>query len=233
MSVVANEIALKTQRAVSSPELAHQVTHLWSPSQLPIAIAVRQGFCVDSCYSVACTKQAISPHGTHSRTARFNKLTTVTGVNRILGDEGMKISSIRPALLAIALVATQGCAPSLNSLEKRELRYYEMTNLAVEEKNVALAGFLGILPGGGSFYTEEYAFGVLNLLLWPASVLWDPFSGINGAQQQNYAATKIRVNRLKADELSQIEEKLQLKQIKMEEYAVQKSRIEKKYKADL
>ena len=33
------------------------------------------------------------------------------------------------------------------------------------------------MPGGGSFYGREYGLGVVNLLFWPLSSLWDPVSG--------------------------------------------------------
>mgnify|MGYP006270227457 CR=1 FL=1 len=126
-----------------------------------------------------------------------------------------------------------GCAPGLNSLEKRELKYYERTDLAVEEKNVAIAGILGILPGGGSFYTEEYGLGALNLLLWPWSILWDPFSGINGAQQANYAATKIRIDKLKTEELDALDDKLKAGAVQLDLYTLEKNKITKKYEPKL
>jgi len=137
------------------------------------------------------------------------------------------------AMLLTIGVTLSGCASGLNSLEKRELKYFQLTDLAVEEKNVAIAGVLGILPGGGSFYTEEYTFGVLNLLLWPASILWDPFSGINGAEQANYAATKIRIDRLKSEELDALEDKLKAGSMQLAQYTLEKNKITKKFEPKL
>ena len=64
-----------------------------------------------------------------------------------------------------------GCATGITSNQKREYEEYRAMGLAAKEKNVALATGLGILPGGGSFYTRNYGLGVLNLLLWPYSIL--------------------------------------------------------------
>ncbi|MFN7950126.1 MAG: hypothetical protein U0610_00220 [bacterium] len=44
----------------------------------------------------------------------------------------------------------------------------------VRTKSTGTAFALGFLPGGGSFYVGNYGLGVLDLLLWPFSVLWDP-----------------------------------------------------------
>jgi len=44
----------------------------------------------------------------------------------------------------------------------------------VRTKSTGTAFALGFLPGGGSFYVGSYGLGVLDLLLWPFSVLWDP-----------------------------------------------------------
>ncbi len=44
----------------------------------------------------------------------------------------------------------------------------------VRTKSTGTAFALGFLPGGGSFYVGNYGLGVLDLLLWPFSVFWDP-----------------------------------------------------------
>ena len=56
-------------------------------------------------------------------------------------------------------------------------------------KKPGLAAGLGILPGGGSFYTGNIGVGVLDLLLWPFSVLWDPFVAHGKAKERNKFAT--------------------------------------------
>lgn len=43
----------------------------------------------------------------------------------------------------------------------------------VRDKRPGLALGLGILPGGGSFYTGNWLLGVADVVLWPFSVLWD------------------------------------------------------------
>ena len=108
-----------------------------------------------------------------------------------------------------------------------------MTHLAVEENNVALAGVLGVLPGGGSSYTERVRLRCFTSSFVTCIGVVGPIQRYQRRPATKYAATKIRVNRLKADELSEIEEKLRLKQIKMEESCVEKSQVEKKYKAGL
>ncbi|WP_097460366.1 hypothetical protein [Mangrovitalea sediminis] len=98
------------------------------------------------------------------------------------------------ASLVGALLMLSGCATGLSPQQTQFMDQYQARNLVVEKKNPTLAAGLGILPGGGSFYTGHIGLGILNLLLWPASVLWDPVSGHNGAETANYYATKGKVD---------------------------------------
>lgn len=136
-------------------------------------------------------------------------------------------------LMTAILITTSlfGCATGLSSFEKRELKEYDAKGYKIEEKNEATAMWLGLLPGGGSFYTGHPGPGVANLLFWPLTILWDPISGLNGAQTTNYAATKIRVARLKEDAIDDLDTQLAASEITPKEYGLARRKIEKKYKA--
>lgn len=92
---------------------------------------------------------------------------------------------------------------------------------------------LGLLPGGGSFYTENYGIGVVDLLFWPLSILWDPINGNNGAKAINYYATKERVRYLSAKEKKDLTLKLETGQVSQLEYAKKRREIEEKYSSDM
>ncbi len=139
----------------------------------------------------------------------------------------MKLTHI---MLVGAILASTGCARGLNSYQKNELRHYEASGLMVEEKNPALGTALGLLPGGGSFYGREYGLGVVNLLFWPLSILWDPVSGHSAAETINYHATKHHVSKLENLEMDQLEDQLAQNQIDMTQYTLQKRKIESKYR---
>jgi len=126
-----------------------------------------------------------------------------------------------------------GCATGITSYQKREYEKYRAMGLAAEEKNVALAAGLGILPGGGSFYTRNYGLGVLNLLLWPYSILWDPISGKDGANYINYYATKTQIKILKKNELRSLEEQLKNGEITITKYILEREKLRKKYSIDV
>ena len=136
---------------------------------------------------------------------------------------------VQLGLLSASIALTSGCATPINSAQQNELRGYQGKGLAVEEKNPAAAAALGILPGGGSFYTRNYGIGVVNLLLWPASVLWEPMSGYNGAQSVNYYATKQVIQQRKEKEEGTIEDSLLAGVIDKNKYIIEKRRIEEKY----
>ncbi|WP_181111316.1 hypothetical protein [Pseudomonas japonica] len=124
-----------------------------------------------------------------------------------------------------------GCATPLNSAQKAELDHYRAENLVVEEKNPGLAAGLGLLPGGGSFYARSYGFGVVNLLFWPLSVLWDPVSGYDGAEAINYQATRAHVRALRQADMNRLDNQLAGEEIDLKRYTLEKRKVDDKYSA--
>ncbi len=59
----------------------------------------------------------------------------------------------------------------------------------VKVKNPATAAILGLLPGGGSFYTGEIGLGIADLLLWPFSPIWDAPLAYSRAKEINMEET--------------------------------------------
>ena len=123
----------------------------------------------------------------------------------------MKLAKLIAAL-GIAAVCT-GCATGLNSHQKSELKHFEARGQAVMEKDPGMGAALGLLPGGGSFYAREYGYGVINLLFWPLSILWDPVSGYEGSQALNYEATKAHLHRMHQRDLNELDDRLKREEI--------------------
>ncbi|WP_063912769.1 MULTISPECIES: hypothetical protein [unclassified Pseudomonas] len=139
------------------------------------------------------------------------------------------MSTIRNLTAAALIALTTGCATGLNSAQESELASFRARNLAVEEKSPGLAAGLGLLPGGGSFYGRAYGFGVVNLLFWPLSMLWDPVSGHDAAEMINYQATKAHVATLKKHDMDELDAKLESDSIDLKRYTLDKRRIDEKY----
>ena len=87
-----------------------------------------------------------------------------------------------------------------------------------------LACYLVIEAENEKFYNL-----VVNLLFWPASILWDPVSGYDGAQSINYDMTKTYLRKEKGKELIALEELLIADQIDSKTYLIEKRKIEQKY----
>lgn len=139
----------------------------------------------------------------------------------------MKIKTL--VLAATFATLTTGCASGLNSIEKREYRNFEHGNVLIKEKDPALGAVLGILPGGGSFYAREPGLGIVNLLFWPLSILWDPVSGYEGSKEINYAVTMQKIRNDKKKEVSKLDDKLASGEIDNREYILAKREVEEKY----
>ena len=139
------------------------------------------------------------------------------------------MKALKIAAVCACVSLASGCATGLNSIQKQEYAAMEASGVLVEEKNPTTGALLGILPGGGSFYAGEVGLGIVNLLFWPVSILWDPISGHNGAQADNYAITVQKLKKDKAEEISRLDDQLAIKAITTEDYMRKKNQIEEKY----
>ena len=131
--------------------------------------------------------------------------------------------------LIASAVLLVGCATPLTQSQKREYQAMKSKGMLIEEKNPGAGAALGILPGGGSFYAREPGFGVVNLLFWPLSVLWDPVSGYEGAKSINYDASRQDIRKKKDQEVAALDDKLRAGAISNTEYLDQKQKVDQKY----
>ena len=117
-------------------------------------------------------------------------------------------------------------------MQKREYEAYRHDRVLIEDKAPAAGAALGLLPGGGSFYAREPVFGVVNLLTWPLSVLWDPVSGYKGALAVNYDVTKYHLKKEKEKEISALDGKLAVGELSATDYAFEVRKVDDKYSYD-
>jgi len=136
---------------------------------------------------------------------------------------------VKEITLVLSLITLSGCAGGLNSTQKREYAAFEQDGVLIEDKNPTVGAVLGILPGFGSFYVGEPGYGIVNLLFWPLSVLWDPVSGYDGSLSINYDATKYHLKKEKEKELSILDDQFASEEIDKEVYFSEKRKIESKY----
>jgi len=142
---------------------------------------------------------------------------------------------MRKILLSISLLfLLSSCVNGLNKNQERKLSAvkYDHPELYQKEKNEGVGAALGLLPGGGSFYTRNYAVGAVNLLLWPLSILWDPFNGINGSKEINYYSTLQNVKRKKNKELDRLKMQYAKGKISDKNFTIKKMEIESEYDLD-
>lgn len=124
-----------------------------------------------------------------------------------------------------------GCS-GLNSLQRSEYHAMQAQGMAVQEKDPKLAAVLGLLPGGGSFYTRQWGLGIVDLLFWPASILWDPFVGYSGAEVINYDISRAYVKKHKEKELAVLEHLKEDNKITQAEFIERRRAIDSKFNFD-
>lgn len=138
-----------------------------------------------------------------------------------------KKTSVLFALFLMLVMSS--CATGITSGQRREMAAYQAKGIYVQEKSPTVGAVMGILPGGGSFYAREYGYGVFNAIMWPASIAWDPVSGIQGAERINYYATKEQVNYLQKREKKDLNRMLAIGKIDTKLYLIKQQEIEDKY----
>ena len=141
------------------------------------------------------------------------------------------IKGVSICILSASLFS--GCASKISGGQEKELASYKAKGLYVEEKSIGGAAALGILPGGGSFYTRHYGLGIANLCLWPISILWDPVSGVWGAESINSYATKEKVEKDKSTKITNLERELEDGKIDSSTFIKQKRQVEDFYNTNL
>lgn len=137
-----------------------------------------------------------------------------------------------PIAVLFTAVLISGCVSGISGRQELELKTYEARGLVVEEKSPGAAAALGILPGGGSFYTREYALGVVNLLFWPLSICCDPVSGHRAAEKINYIETKEYVKGLREKEIMTLNQRRMSGLIDDFTYNMELAQISQKYDPD-
>jgi hypothetical protein len=134
------------------------------------------------------------------------------------------------AVLSLSLLT--GCTTHLAGGQKQELAIYESKGLVVEEKSVATAAILGVLPGVGYCYVRRYALCLTTIPLYPfLGPLWQPFDVAGAAKTENYYATKMSAERAKAKALREIDHKLEDKTLNYEQHLREQRAIEALYSA--
>lgn len=124
-------------------------------------------------------------------------------------------------IFSIVMLASLASCASINSQQKIELKEWQASNLEVQEKSPGTAAALNILPGIGDFYNGNVGLGVVNLLTWPASVLWATVGGATGAEEVNYYSTKRYVEQLEKNKKmtqTNLDEALYFKRINEDEH---------------
>ena len=139
------------------------------------------------------------------------------------------MKSMKLIVLVFIAMIVSSCATGLNSIQEREYQAFVHNDVLVKEKNPTTGALLGILPGFGSFYVREPGLGIVNLLTWPFSVLWDPVSGYGGSKSINYDITKYQLKKNKNKELRALDEELKLSEINNKQYLLKKRKIDQKY----
>ena len=138
------------------------------------------------------------------------------------------MKGVKSIFVLLVLSVMIGCT-TLTPEQKTEYNMMEKDGVLIKEKDPTTGAWFGLLPGGGSFYGREPVVGVVDLLLWPLSILWDPVIGHETSQTVNYKLTVSSLQKEKQKELNELEDQKDLAKISEVEYVAKKREIEQKY----
>lgn len=141
------------------------------------------------------------------------------------------------ACFGLAVALLQSCV-NITPEQKTKLQAVKSTmpEYYTEVKNPNLAAGLGALPLGiADFYNGNYSLGFANIagsILYPINISWTVIGAIDGANEKNYYATKNALAKAKKKDLAKLQEKLEAKEITLEQYTLNSKKIEQKYDMD-
>jgi len=141
------------------------------------------------------------------------------------------------ACVGVAIALLQSCV-DITPEQKTKLQAVKQTmpEYYTEVKNPNLAAGLGVLPLGiADFYNGNYGLGVANFfgsIIYPINISWTVVGAIDGANEKNYYATKNALSKAKKKELAKLQEKLEAKDITLEQYTLNSKKVEQKYDMD-
>jgi len=141
-----------------------------------------------------------------------------------------KIKTVVASALIASTIVTTGCASGLSRMESLEYSKMKANDMLIEEKKPVAGAVLGILPGGGSFYSGHPGLGVVNFLFWPMSIFWDPISGYAGSKAHNYDVSKFEIKKKMAGEIRSLDDRLVSGEFDHSAYIIEKNKIEDKYR---
>ncbi|MCM2129812.1 hypothetical protein [Larsenimonas rhizosphaerae] len=131
--------------------------------------------------------------------------------------------------LLLMTAGLTGCASGLSEQQQREYAIYKERGQARVVKDPDSGAILGMLPGGGSWYTGNYGAAALNTALWPLSMLWDPANGYNAATSANYLATKSWLQEQQSKETARLKDRRKKGMVNESQYQQELQKIKAKY----
>jgi hypothetical protein len=141
----------------------------------------------------------------------------------------MKDNTLPLVALMVASLFMSGCVTSMTNTEENSYSVYKSKGFNIEKKNKYVGAGLGILPGGGSFYSGHIGYGLVGILLWPVSIVWEPFNGYSGSEKINYDQTKEVVARRRDSEIRSLTLRFDAGQINQKQYVVKRQKVEDRY----
>ena len=98
------------------------------------------------------------------------------------------------AVIAVSLCLVGGCSDPHYGLKEHQIQNLKEWDEAgvelVKKKDPATSCGWGFVLGIGSFYNGDIGLGILDLLLWPLSICWEPFIAPAHSNRINYEATE-------------------------------------------
>lgn len=131
--------------------------------------------------------------------------------------------------IAVILFTPVSCATGVNSRQTKAIETYKSKELYFERKNPETAKSLGFLPGIGSLYNGDFDIALCNAMLWPVSIVWEPYGAKKRAMYINLQETEDVIYRKKKDEVRELDNKLMFNQISRKEYDAKTRMIYAKY----
>ena len=132
-------------------------------------------------------------------------------------------------VLLLLLIIKKAKSFSINNQQLAKLKIYQDKGFYINKKSPLLGLFVGLFPAGGCLYLKHFIFGIISILSYPLSIIWEIVIGYFGSLKVNYFATLQFVNESYTAEEKKLDNLLLEMNDNGKYYIAAKKELDKKY----
>jgi hypothetical protein len=131
--------------------------------------------------------------------------------------------------LLLLIIIKKAKSFGIDNQQLLKLKLYQSKGFYIKEKKPFLGLVFALFPAGGSIYLKHFIFGIISILTYPLSIIWEIIIGYFGSLKVNYFVTSQFVNENYVAEEKKLDHLLLEVNDNGKSYIVAKKELDQKY----